>query len=126
MPYKNILLIDDDEEDQEIFKTVVKSINTRFNCTAIGDAEEALLKLNAGEVLADIIFTDLRMPGMTGRDFLQAVKLQEALKEIPVIVLSDTSDEQTIQETKQLGACAFIPKPNTFSALKKYLLFIAD
>ncbi len=31
-----------------------------------------------------------------------------------------------MQLTKQLGACAFIPKPNTFSALKKYLLFIVD
>jgi CheY-like chemotaxis protein len=120
----HILLIDDDEQDREIFTTVLGSISARFTCTAFDDAEEALQKLITRELPADLIFTDLRMPGMTGQEFLQAVKQDATLQAIAVIVLSDASDEQTISRARELGAYAFIPKPNTFSAMKKYLLSV--
>jgi CheY-like chemotaxis protein len=63
MPYKNILLIDDDEDDQEIFLTVLGSLHPGIKCVALTDAENALFELEEKAVQADIIFLDLNLPG---------------------------------------------------------------
>lgn len=122
MSYKHILLIEDDEADQRIFSTVLQSIDPRLTCIILEDAEEALYKLEAAEVSADLIFLDLRMPGMTGLEFLREFQKNETLKQIPVVVLCGAPDVDDVRKTKELGALDFIIKPNRYSELKKILL----
>lgn len=121
MSQKHILLIEDDEEDQLIFTTVLSSINGGFSCTVFSDPEEALRKMETSEVTADLIFVDLRMPEMTGQQFIVELKKNEIFAKTPVVVLSAVSDPETIRETRELGARDFIIKPNTYSELRKYL-----
>jgi CheY-like chemotaxis protein len=121
MPYRNILLIDDDEDDQEVFLTVLGSLNPEIKCVALCDAENALFELEEKAVEADIIFLDLNLPGMSGMHFLTEIKGKNSLKEIPVIILTTTSDEKAIRETKELGVSNFLTKPNTYSALREIL-----
>jgi CheY-like chemotaxis protein len=121
MLYSNILLIDDDEDDQEIFVTALKELGSAVVCQAEHSAREALRKLENSQVAADVIFLDLNMPIMNGIQFLKEVKKKESLKDIPVIILTTSSNSETIKETKALGAADFITKPNNFSELKKIL-----
>jgi CheY-like chemotaxis protein len=124
MTYRNILLIEDDPDDQEIFITVLESISDTVKCIAIGDAELALDKLKNKEITPEIIFIDLNMPMMNGIQFLTEVKQQEVLMEIPVIVLTTASDPGIIKKVKYLGAYDYIIKPSKYGELRKALVSI--
>ena len=121
MPYQHILLIDDDEDDQEIFLTAMQEISVRAVCTAVSSAVSALQKLKTKQMLADLIFLDLNMPIMNGKQFLKEIMKSEELRLIPVIVFSTSAQLETIRETKELGAHDFITKPSKFSELKNIL-----
>lgn len=117
MGYSNILLIDDDEEDQEIFLSALGEISDTTQCDAYSDASLALDKLKSKQLAPDVIFLDLNMPIMNGQQFLKEIKKNEQLKDIPVIIFSTSSHEGTIALTRELGAHAFITKPSDFNSL---------
>ncbi|CAN5449642.1 response regulator [soil metagenome] len=119
--HQNILLVDDDLEDQEIFLEAMREISRNISCVAMKDAKIALEKLHNHDFEADLIFLDLNMPIMGGKQFLEEIKNDKSLKHIPVIILSTTSQAKTIEKVKQLGAAAFITKPNTFNGLVERL-----
>lgn len=114
MLYEDLLLIDDDEDDQEIFITALEKINRPVTCKVLDSAAEALDKLRTRQLQPDLIFLDLNMPAMTGQQFLQEIKKEKELKRIPVIVLSTSSHSSTIQDAKALGAMDFFSKPDKF------------
>jgi CheY-like chemotaxis protein len=121
MRYRRILLVDDDQDDQEIFLTAMQALSGQTDYTVIGSAVTALKQLRAGEIVTDLIFLDLNMPIMSGQQFLFQIKAHDKLKEIPVIILSTSSRAETIREVKRLGAHDFITKPDKFDALKNIL-----
>ncbi|MEJ7646438.1 MAG: response regulator [Chryseolinea sp.] len=121
MPFHNVLLIDDDEDDQEIFLTAAKEVSGRVKCTSLFDAREALKKLEIGELVPDVIFLDLNMPVMNGQQFLTEIKKKLRLKSIPIIIFSTTSNDDTIVRMKALGAHDFITKPNRYDQLLEIL-----
>ena len=121
MPFKNILLIDDDEEDQEIFLMALDELSCGTQCKAMSNARHALGRLQEGEIKPEVIFLDLNMPHLNGRQFLEIIKQDETLADIPVIIFSTSSDPATIQATKNLGARDFITKPGDFNHLVKLL-----
>ena len=117
MLYKNILLIDDDTEDQEIFMTALESVSNTIVCTAISSARDALHQLSEKQMITDLIFLDLNMPLMSGQQFLTALKEDKELRHIPVIILSTSSNTSTIKLAKESGAKDFITKPDKFNDL---------
>ncbi|MDF2438638.1 MAG: response regulator receiver protein [Bacteroidota bacterium] len=121
MAYKKILLVDDDEDDQEIFLSAVNEVSENAECLPLSDATEALAKLSAKEIEPDVIFLDLNMPVMNGQQFLVEIKKREELKKIPVIIFSTSSHLATIQLMKDLGAADFITKPDKYDELVKIL-----
>ncbi|HET7178821.1 MAG TPA: response regulator [Chryseosolibacter sp.] len=108
-------LVDDDIDDQEIFLTVMEDIAPRVRCVTALNGQEAMNMLTSGEVLPDLIFLDLNMPLMNGKQFLAACRQVDKCRHIPVIVLSTTSDKSSIEETFRLGAKDYITKPHKFS-----------
>lgn len=121
MRFKNLLLIDDDEEDQEIFMTATSSISNSIECVAVSDASKALQRLSVKELNPDVIFLDLNMPVMNGQQFLAEIKKRDSLRDIPVIIFSTSSQPSTIQAMKNLGAHDFITKPGLFDELVSIL-----
>jgi CheY-like chemotaxis protein len=119
---KKLLLVDDDEDDREIFLSVVQTIAPAVECRMATNGQDALNKLNQHHSdLPDLIFLDLNMPLMDGRQFLREIKKHNALKEIPVIVLSTSSDKETISLSRSLGASDFITKPDKYSGWEQTL-----
>jgi CheY-like chemotaxis protein len=121
MKIRTILLIDDDEEDQEIFTSAVAEISDSVSCDCFPDATRALAALSAKEELPDVIFLDLNMPIMNGQQFLTLIKKEKQLASIPVIIFSTASDRTTIETTRMLGAHDFITKPRSFDRLVEIL-----
>lgn len=117
MRFKNLLLLDDDEDDQELFIEAVREISSDIKVTVLPDAATALEKLSNKSVIADVIFSDLNMPRMTGQQFLLEIKKRPELKDIPVIIFSTSSHTHTMQLVKDFGAHEFITKPGLFNEL---------
>lgn len=85
MLYHNILLIDNNAEDQEIFKSALTKISEELKCITFTNAREALEQLERKELNPDVIFLDLNMSIMSGQEFLIAIKKKETQR-IPVII----------------------------------------
>lgn len=121
--FRNILIVDDDEDDREFFLQIVEEFYSGTNCVTAINGQDALEKLE--NYLPDVIFLDLNMPLMNGFQFLERRKQHNELKHIPVIILSTSSDPRSIQDAIRYGAKDFITKPDTLSGwelvLKKAL-----
>lgn len=117
----NCFLIDDDADDQEIFLSVLQTLSPAVHCDTAVNGKEALQKLLALEINPDLIFLDLNMPLMNGKQFLAAMKDHDKIKNIPVIILSTSADKESISETKALGAKQFITKPDKISGWQNTL-----
>lgn len=120
MKYKNILQIDDDDDDCEFFHQALSSIS-EADYTSLHNPIEALHRLTLREINPDIIFLDINMPLMNGIEFLFEIKKRDIIKNIPVIIFSTS---QTIQEkeiAQTLGAEDFLTKPVSFNELKNLL-----
>lgn len=117
MSYHTILLIDDDEDDQELFLKALQKTSTSVSFNSESNAALALQKLMRYELAPDVIFLDLNMPIMNGQQFLVEIKKCDGLKEIPVIIFSTSSNRATIDLTIEFGASQYITKPDTFDGL---------
>ncbi len=116
-----IFLIDDDEDDQLMFKEVIESINATLHCETATNGKIALDKLKVSASLPDIIFLDLNMPVMNGLDFLIQIKKENALSKIPVCIFTTSNILRDKELTKEFGAKFFLTKPNDFQVLRKQL-----
>ncbi|HLP19170.1 MAG TPA: response regulator [Chitinophagales bacterium] len=116
---KNILLVEDDKNDQFFFKMAIKNIGNVVLQDIAEDGIAAIAKLESLPVLPDLIFMDINMPRMNGLECLAEIAKSEHLKKIPVIMLSTSTLE--VEETRALGARAFIRKPCNGDLLKEKL-----
>jgi len=121
------LIIDDDEDDRELFQIALESAGPSIKLIGAGGGHEALAKLKNKTIVPDYIFLDLNMPQMSGRECLSELKQHEELAGIPVVIFSTSSDPRDIKETRALGAIGFITKPPKTSELTSILSeFIAN
>lgn len=116
-----IFLIDDDEDDQFMFKEVLDSINPSLHFDTATNGKMALDKLKVSASLPDIIFLDLNMPIMNGFDFLVHIKKENTLNKIPVCIFTTSNILRDKELTKEFGAKCFLTKPNEFQVLRKQL-----
>ncbi len=107
-----IFLIDDDEDDQLMFKEVIASINPTLVCDTATNGKIALDKLKVITDLPDLIFLDLNMPIMNGFDFLVCVKKEIQLSKIPVGIFSTSNSARDKALAQELGARFFLTKPS--------------
>jgi len=119
-----IFLVDDDEDDQLMFKEVIESIDPSLHCETATNGKIALDKLKVSAYIPDIIFLDLNMPVMNGLEFLIQIKKEKALSKIPVCIFTTSNIIRDKELTKESGAKFFLTKPNDFHVLRKQLLQI--
>ena len=105
------MLVDDDLDDQMMFCEVITKINPAIKCHVKKDGVEALLYLNLLKDLPDIIFLDMNMPRMDGKQCLREFKKNDALAKIPVVIYSTHKSEMIVKETALLGANYYLKKP---------------
>lgn len=122
----SFLLVDDDADDTSLFKEVLEEVNPSVVFNSAEDGHQALHFLkNETSILPDIIFLDLNMPRMGGKECLAQIKNDEKLHSIPVIMYTTSSQSKDIEETIQKGAICFITKPSNVRDLRDILSSIA-
>ncbi|KUJ62472.1 hypothetical protein AR687_08450 [Flavobacteriaceae bacterium CRH] len=117
MKYKNILLVNDDIDDAEIFVSVLNAINHKIRYTVEDSALEALKKLKDSKLLPDIIFLDYNMAYLDGTGFLKLLRDIKCLKKIPVILYSRNSGVMLQEAIGKFKRVKFLKKCTNFRKL---------
>ncbi len=109
---KNVLLVDDSMTMRKIVGRSLRQAGIEFDTIfEAADGLEALEILEKESV--DIVLSDINMPNMDGISFLREKANREAIKDIPVLMISTETGDDIIGEAKSLGAVGNIKKPFT-------------
>lgn len=114
-----ILLVEDNPDDVELTVEALHDSKVLNRISVARDGVEAMDFLRKRGAFAnaptpDIIFLDLNMPRKNGREVLEEVKADPALKAIPIVVLTTSRAEEDIFRSYNLQASAYVVKPVDF------------
>lgn len=127
-----ILIADDDSEDRMLIIDALLENNITNKVQSVNNGEELLQYLkNQGSYsdkekhpLPGIIFLDLNMPKMDGREALKEIKGDKNLCSIPLIIFTTSMDNRDINLSYKFGANSFISKPVTYSSMVNLMQYI--
>ena len=114
-----IFYTDDDAEDIEFFTEVTSAMGDHLNIVTQNNGKKLLHDLKNPPPNPHIVFLDLNMPGFSGFDVLQQLRSSIEYKNLPIVIFSTSSDEQTIAKSMELGASFYVSKPTDYTLLKK-------
>lgn len=111
-----ILLVEDNPGDVRLMQEALKDNKLRNNLSVVSDGIEAMRFLRreghyADAPRPDLVLLDLNLPRLDGREVLKQIKDDDALKRIPVVVLTTSKAEEDIVKSYDLHANCFITKP---------------
>jgi|TARA_R110002124_G_scaffold244884_1_gene409977 two-component system chemotaxis response regulator CheY len=113
-----ILVVDDFSTMRRIIKNLLKDLGF----TSIQEADDgntALPMLVQGDF--DFVVTDWNMPGMQGIDLLRAIRADDNLKHLPVLMVTAEAKKEQIVAAAQAGVNGYVVKPFTAATLKEKL-----
>jgi CheY-like chemotaxis protein len=134
--FKRILLAEDSAEDVELTLTALAEHKLANEVVVVGDGAEALDYLFRRGAHRDrengnpaVILLDLKLPKLDGLKVLRQVREDEALRNVPVVMLTSSREESDIVESYRLRVNAYVVKPMDFAqfvaAVKQIGLFWA-
>lgn len=117
-----ILLVEDNYGDALLFKKAIERSSFTANTTVVEDGEQAVAMLvKSGDfsdaVTPDLVFLDINLPKLNGKEVLMKVKADDRLKHIPIIVFTSSVAHMDVVRSYQLNANAYVLKPSDLSKL---------
>jgi two-component system, chemotaxis family, response regulator Rcp1 len=127
----HILLVEDNMADVDLTRDVLASTSFEIKLSVAKDGIEAIDFLNGAGSWSEpgyptLIVLDLNLPRKDGRQVLAAIKSDELLRRIPVVVLSSSDSEKDITSCYHLGANSYIVKPAELRAYRVALRKLED
>ena len=107
---KPILLVEDDNVDAITVRRALNDLNVPNSVVHQLDGEDALKYLRSDDKKPCVILLDLNMPRMNGIDFLRIIKNDDELKQIPVVVLTTSKDDQDKMDSFEFSVAGYIIK----------------
>ncbi|WP_205511514.1 response regulator [Longitalea arenae] len=122
---KNVLLIEDDEDDRDLFRAALKeccgAVDVKYESS--GKSATNLL-MDDRFVSPEIIFMDWVIPDYSGKDFLNLLRKTERFSNVPVVIISDAIPEVVMKEVKDLTGIIFLSKPSVMADFVNKLKYI--
>lgn len=120
----NILLVEDNPGDVRLTQEAFREANFPTEVNAVADGIEALDYLYQREGFGnstrpDLVLLDINLPRISGHEVLQAVKADEKLRDIPVVMLSSSTADRDVERSFDLDANGYIPKPFDIDGFKR-------
>jgi CheY-like chemotaxis protein len=106
MKPRKILVVDDSKLLHRMFDMMLR----QYPLIHAYDGQEGLERLRENADV-DLVLVDVNMPRMNGLQFLEAVKADEKLKKIPVVVVTTEGADSAAEKGMALGAAAYVKKP---------------
>lgn len=107
----HLLLIDDDTDDHEIFNIALNKVDSSIVIDYAHDGVDALKKLDEILPVPHLIFLDLNMPRMNGKQFLKVIRENKRFGKTPIYIYSTSLLPDVVEEATKMGADGFIQKP---------------
>jgi chemotaxis family two-component system response regulator Rcp1 len=126
-----ILLVEDDAQDAQLAREGLQEWGLPCDLTVVEDGVTALAYLRgegeyAGSLLPDLILLDLKLPKKSGLEVLAEIKADEALRQIPVIILTTSDAPDDIFDAYDLQASMYITKPSDLQEFERVMKSIHD
>ena len=120
MDKMKILTVDDSTTIRKIIRSSVEILN--FDLLEASGGVEALDILAKERENIKLILLDLNMPGMSGFEFLKAIKKDNLYKDIPVMMVTTEGEKENIVKAVQAGVANYLLKPFTSEELTKKII----
>ncbi len=127
----NILLVEDDPADSDLIRESMNEAKLMVTLSVVDDGVKALQFLRRegdyeDTVRPDLILLDLNLPKKDGREVLAEIRGDDALKTIPIVVLTTSDDDEDILKCYGLGANCYVTKPVGFEEFSKIVCQIEE
>jgi two-component system, response regulator len=117
-----ILLVEDSDTDLQLTLRALKKANVANHVQVARDGEEALDFVFSRGACAErahdqaprLVLLDLKLPKVDGLEVLRAIKTDEDLRAIPVVILTSSHEQEDVVESYNLGVNSYIVKPVDF------------
>jgi DNA-binding response OmpR family regulator len=116
----DIILIDDDADDQEIFAEAIKDAEPGTKFCSLKHEHELYSYFENGEI-PHLFFLDWGVQCNFEKKCLEQIKMQKHLKDVPIIIYSSLNAEAVIEDLYSRGASLFVNKPSSFAELVRLL-----
>ncbi len=124
-----VLMADDDQDDCLMATEAFADSGAKVGFSCVEDGKELMDRLlecyHSDRGLPNLILLDLNMPRLNGHEALMAIRAEEALRNIPVVILTTSSEDDVRSSTKKM-ADGFITKPPSFDGWFLIMKSIAD
>ncbi len=120
----DVMIVDDSAAIRKILQRVLVQADVPLGKVhEAGDGLEALEKLKGAlkDASVGLILSDINMPNMDGLQLLSALKAEDGLKQIPVIMVTTEGSSTKVMEAVSLGAAGYVRKPFTAEQIKEKL-----
>jgi CheY-like chemotaxis protein len=126
-----VLLVDDNPGDVRLMQEALKDSKVHNNLHVVNDGEEAMSFLRregkySGSPEPNLIMLDLNLPGKDGREVLDEIKNDTALKHIPVVIVTTSAADEDILKSYSLHANCYVTKPVNIEQFIKVVHAIED
>ena len=109
-------------DDFSTMRRIVRGLLKEMGCNNADEAEDGAVALNMLKANRyDFVVSDINMPNMNGFDLLKAVKADDSLKHLPVLMVTAEARKEDIVMAAQNGAAGYIVKPFTKATLEEKL-----
>jgi len=113
---REVLLVEDDTDDADLMVEALQEGELALQAVRLEDGEQAIDYLRrqgayVGAPPPRLVILDLHMPRMSGHEVLAVIKRDEALRRIPVVILTASDNERAIAEAYDLHANCCVRKP---------------
>ena len=106
-------------DDFSTMRRIVRGLLKEMGCTNAEEAEDGVVALNMLKAQKfDFVVCDINMPNMNGFDLLSAIKKDDTLKHLPVLMVTAEARKEDIVRAAQDGAAGYIVKPFTKATLE--------
>jgi chemotaxis family two-component system response regulator Rcp1 len=121
-----VLLVEDSAGDVRLTREAMKDAKVHISLNVAKDGIEAMAILKhegkyANAPRPDLILLDLNLPRKDGREVLKEIKEDDALKSIPVVILTTSSSKEDVHNSYQLHANCYITKPVALEGFLKVI-----
>ncbi len=116
-----VLIIDDSEDDILLTKMVLSKVGRKIRTESASSGEGGLALLRSGTEMPALILLDLKMPGMDGFDVLRAIRAEECLCRIPVIIVTHSDLESDREASYKNGANSYLNKSVDLDQFTKHI-----
>ncbi len=116
----NVLYIDDDPEDRELFSEAIHSVHEDIELMVFSGCAEVLQYITSGPQVPEYIFMDMNMPKMRGFECARIIRVNERMKTVPIIMMSSTFNPTVIKNFSGTDF-RFKCKPDDFAGLQSLI-----